>query len=150
MCVCPFRAPVIHRGSITFYTGSSTLRVGGHLYTSTVKIPGAHVVAGVVRTASRDGFALAHSPRFRGFELSLYLAGSNGIQLEVLLFFVPLVSAPRILQRAIRRFLEARRALRAQQTIAFSTHPRLGEGSPFALLPLDLLLARFCGFTRAT
>lgn len=144
MCVCPFRAPVIHSGSISFYTGSSMLRVGGRLYTCTVKVPGAHVVAGIVRTASRDGFALARSPRFHGFELSIHLAGRNGIQFEILLPFFPVVFQHCVLQRAIRRFLEARRALRARQTVALSTHPRLGESSPFALLPLELLLERFC------
>ena len=141
---------MIHRGSISFYTASSTLRVGGRLYASPVKLLGAHIAAGIVRAACRDGFELARSPSFHGFELSLHLAGRNGIQFEILLPFVPVVSQARTLQRAIRRFLEARRALRARQTIALSTHPRLGESSPFASLPLELFLERFCGFVGST
>ena len=143
MCACPFRSPLIHQGAVSFYTGSSTLRVGPRLYASPSPRMGAHVVTELVRAACRDDFAPARSRGFQGFEVSLYMAGSNGIQFEVLLPLVPATSQARILQRAIRRFLRDRRALRAQ-ALTLSAHPRLGEASPLASLPLELLFERFC------
>ena len=143
MCVCPFRTPLIHQGPVSFYTDSSTLRVGPRLYASPAPLRGAHIVAALVRAACRDDFAPARSRGFQGFEVSLYMAARNGIHFEVLLPLVPATSQARILQRAIRRFLRDRRALRAQ-ALTLSAHPRLGEASPLASLPLELLFERFC------
>jgi hypothetical protein len=143
MCVCPFRTQLIHQGAVSFYTDSSTLRVGSRLYASPAPLRGAHIVSELMRKACRNDFAPARSRGFRGFEVSLYMAGRSGIQFEVLLPFVPATSQVRILQRAIRRFLRDRHALQAH-ALALSTHARLGEASPLALLPLELLFERFC------
>jgi hypothetical protein len=146
LCACVFADWAIHRGPISFYTGSSSLRVGGRLFTSPVALRGAHLVDAIVRVAQRPGFRLDCSAGFPEYDLGVHVAGRNGILLHVLFTFVPVTGRVFVLQRAVRRFLGVCRARRARLVaVALCTHPRLGALSPLASLPSELLLERFCG-----
>jgi hypothetical protein len=151
LCVCQCMEPIIHQGRISVYTGSSSIRVGGRLFTSPVKISGWHLVGGIVRAGQRDGFKLELGRGFLWYELGIYLAGCSGIAFEVRFSFLPTTGRVLVIQHFFRRILEARRARRARLlAVALCTLPRLGVLSPFALLPLELLLERFCGMGSST